>query len=201
MFWTQITSSKTWRNCAWKTTSSLNPSAPRCSTEWVIRTFLCISPCTSFLWTHPLKQTWSNSLFRTGVMNGKKSWYTCTFLVKVLKWKGDVLLEYFGLYYRSFNNPHLLEWFLVYTLNLLPPNLHLVVSLFLLFCIFMCVRVFSSSRVQRENGSRNWQLGSAVTSHGPWIRSRAGRRKMHASMPSYWYHTHVCTEAHIRTYE
>lgn len=50
--------------------------------------------------------------------------------------------------------------------------------------------VFSSLRVLRGSGSRNWPLGFAVTSHGLWIKSRAGRRKTRASIPSFWYSWH-----------
>lgn len=44
-----------------------------------------------------------------------------------------------------------------------------------------------SLRVQRGSGSRNWLPGSAVTSRGPWTRLKTGRKKSHASTPSYWY--------------
>lgn len=62
--------------------------------------------------------------------------------------------------------------------NILPNH-----NLFVLCPLLNCV----SLRVQRGSGSRNWLPGSAVTSRGPWTRLKTGRKKSHASTPSYWY--------------
>lgn len=60
------------------------------------------------------------------------------------------------------------------------------VSLTLVY-VWFC---FSSLRVPRASGSRNWLPGFAVTSHGLWIRSRVVRRKTPASTPSYRFSRH-----------
>lgn len=131
--WIQITFMKTWRNCAWKTTSLSNPSAQRCSAEWVTLIFVL---------------------------------FICVF--------ADV---------SQHSQTFLLLFINAASFIFQSVNLSDICKLFVLCPVCL------SSRVQKGSGFRNWPPGSAATSPGPWTRLKTGRKKSHASTPSYWYHT------------